>query len=187
MNIKLASKIQYDSIVDGEGIRIVIWTQGCPHKCLGCHNEKTHDFNGGFVTSTNEIIDEIKDSIKYHDGITLSGGEPFMQSEALLELALFAKENNKNVWSYSGFKYEELIKMSKSNSNIMKLLENIDVLVDGKFEIDKMSLDLYYKGSKNQRVIDVKKSLLSKKVVLVEKYKGNKTINKEQKDKCMFI
>lgn len=188
MNIRLAAPINYDSIVDGEGMRAVLWTQGCPHNCLGCHNPNTHDFNGGFITDTNELIEELKINMKYQDGITLSGGDPFMQAEAVNQIALYVKSLNKNVWAYTGFKFEELLIMSKSNNYIMELLNNIDILVDGKFILEEKSMDLYYKGSRNQRIIDVGKSLKNNKVVLISKYAGEKTYeNLIQKSDYIFV
>ena len=148
MKIRLAAPIQYDSIVDGDGIRAVLWTQGCPHDCPGCHNPLTHDFKGGFLTDTDDLIAELKDKLCYHDGITLSGGDPFMQPAAVLEIAMEVKSQGKNVWAYTGFTFEQLLENSKTNSKIIDLLKNINVLVDGKFVMAEKSMDLYYKGSK---------------------------------------
>lgn len=174
MKIRLAAPIQYDSIVDGEGIRATIWTQGCPHNCKGCHNPGTHDFNEGYFSDTDNMIAELNEKMKYHDGVTLSGGEPFMQPEALSIIASYIKSINKNVWTYTGFTFEKLLEMGKTNKHIIDFLNNIDVLVDGKFVLELKSLDLYYMGSRNQRVIDVKKSLETSKVVLIEEYNKEK-------------
>lgn len=182
MKIRLAADLQSDSIVDGEGIRTVVWTQGCPHNCKGCHNPGTHDFNGGALVDVDYIIDELK-QIKNQDGITLSGGDPVCQSEACSVIAKAAHEMGLNVWCYTGFTYEEMIQNPKHR----KLLDNVDVLVDGKFILEEKSYDLYFKGSKNQRVIDVKKSLLAGQVVLVEKYKDEKEIINYEKPAYMFI
>ena len=116
-------------------------------------------------------------SIKNQDGITLSGGDPLFQPEASLDIAKFCKENNLNVWCYTGFTFEELLKTSKINPTMKELLENIDVLVDGKFKQEERSLNLYFKGSKNQRVLDLKKSLKEQKAVEIEKYKGIRTFH----------
>ena len=102
MEIRLAAHLQPDSIVDGEGIRTVVWTQGCPHNCKGCHNPGTHDFNGGFLVDVDEIIEELR-SIEGQDGITLSGGDPMCQSDACIEICKAAKEMGLNVWCYTGF------------------------------------------------------------------------------------
>ena len=174
MKIRLASDIQYDSIVDGEGMRAVLWTQGCPHKCPGCHNPETHDFKGGFLKDIDEVIEELKSNLTFEDGLTLSGGDPFMQAEAVSIIAKAVKNMGKNIWAYTGFTFEKLLEMSENNSHIMDLLSNVDVLVDGKFEMNLKSMDLYYMGSRNQRVIDVQKSLKTKELVLIEKYNNVK-------------
>lgn len=165
MEIRLAAYLQPDSIVDGEGIRTVIWTQGCPHKCPGCHNPDTHDFNGGCLIDTNEIKEELK-RLKNQTGITFSGGDPMCQPEACLEIARYAKSLGMNIWCYTGYTYEELLSMK--NKYIKDFLQEIDVLIDGKFILEQKSLNLRFKGSKNQRVIDVKKSLEQNQVVLKE-------------------
>lgn len=183
MKIRLAADLQADSIVDGEGIRTVLWTQGCPHHCKGCHNPDTHDFDGGALVDVGYIIAEMKE-LKNQDGITLSGGDPMCQSEACLEIAKAAHEMGMNVWCYTGFTYEAILRNPKQ----MALLKEVDVLVDGKFVLEEKSYDLYFKGSKNQRIIDVKKSLEEEKVVLVEKYRDEKeTATKYEKPNYMFI
>ena len=183
MEIRLAADLQADSIVDGEGIRTVLWTQGCPHACPGCHNPDTHDFNGGALVDVDYIIDELR-TIKNQDGITLSGGDPLCQPEACLEIARAAHSMGLNVWCYTGFTYEKLILNPKAKA----LLEEVDVLVDGKFKIEEKSLDLYFRGSRNQRIIDVKKSLEEERVVLVDKYiEDKKYTNTYEKPRYMFI
>lgn len=190
MEIRLADEIQIDSIVDGEGIRTVIWTQGCKHNCKGCHNPETHSFEKGFLVDVEDLKKQIL-NIKNQDGITLSGGDPMFQPEASGEIAKFAKENGLNVWCYTGFTFEELLKTSETNTKIRNLLENIDVLVDGKFVLEEKSLNLYFKGSKNQRVLDMPKSLKQKKAVEIEKYKGIRTFelynNSRNIDNGIFI
>ena len=169
MEIRLAAHLQPDSIVDGEGIRTVVWTQGCPHNCKGCHNPGTHDFNGGYLVDVDEVIKALR-SIEGQDGITLSGGDPLCQSDACIEISKAAKEMGLNVWCYTGFTYETII----NNPKQRKLLEYIDVLVDGKFVLEKKSLDIYFSGSRNQRIINVPKSLEEERVVLVDKYMDDK-------------
>lgn len=176
MKIRLAADLQSDSIVDGEGIRTVVWTQGCPHNCFGCHNPGTHDFNGGFEVDVKEVIEELK-NIKNQDGITLSGGDPVCQSEACIEICKAAHEMGLNVWCYTGFTYEKMLINKKHH----ELLKHIDVLVDGKFILEQRSLDLYFRGSKNQRIIDVQKSLQEEKVVLIDKYCEEKEISSSYK------
>ena len=156
MKIRVAG-LSPESIVDGKGIRFVVFTQGCPHKCKGCHNPSTHDFNGGTEYDTEDIINMFEHS-PLITGITLSGGEPFAQWEACLELAKRAKEADLSVWCYTGYRFSEVV-----NNPLMKY---IDVLVDGRFDESLRSLDLRYRGSLNQRVIHVPRSLDKGKVVL---------------------
>ena len=166
MKIRLSNSLQSDSIVDGEGIRAVIWTQGCPHHCKGCHNPETHSFNRGFLKDTEELIEEIK-KLELQDGITFSGGDPMMQAKACTEIAKACKEMNLNIWCYTGFMFEELLEDLEK----VEFLKYIDVLVDGKFELDKKSYDAMYRGSTNQRIINVKDSLKKGKCVTIRKYK----------------
>lgn len=170
MKIRLASDLQSDSIVDGPGLRTVIWTQGCSHNCPGCHNPLTHDFNGGFLVDTSVVIEEL-DKLEGQDGITLSGGDPLFQKKACLEICKFVRKKGLNVWCFTGFIFEDLLK----DKDALELLKYIDVLVDGKFVLAERSLNLYYKGSRNQRIIDVKKSLDIDEVVLVPEYKDERT------------
>ena len=155
MKVRLASNLQSDSIVDGDGIRTVIWFQGCNHHCRECQNHETWNFDGGMDVDIEAIKEQLK-KLKYQTGITLSGGDPFFQASAAAEIAKFAHSIGLNVWTYTGFTYDEII---NANDEKMELLKNTDVLVDGRFEIDKKSLACKFRGSTNQRVIDVKKSL----------------------------
>lgn len=145
-----------DSIVDGPGIRYVIFTQGCPHACLGCHNPKTHDLNGGRWTELDSILEEI-DQNPLLDGVTLSGGEPLLQAKACLELVQKIKERQLHILVYTGYTYEEL--MALNNPDIMSLLQYVDVLIDGRYVQEQKSLSLLFKGSANQRIINVQESL----------------------------
>ena len=150
-----------DSVVDGPGIRLTVFVQGCNHHCKGCHNPHTHDTDGGIVVPINTIMNQIKDN-PLLDGITISGGEPFLQPTACNILAKKVKELGLNVFVYTGFLYEELLQ-SEFNK---RFLQNIDILVDGKFIEEQKSLALHYRGSSNQRVIDVKRSLENHSVVV---------------------
>ena len=185
MKVRLAAPIQEDSIVDGEGIRAVIWMQGCSHNCKGCHNPSTHDFKGGYL----EDVDNLKKQIKNMDidGITLSGGDPMFQVDASLEISKYAKSLGLNVWCYTGYTYEELIAISDTNKKMLELLKNIDALVDGRFELDKLSYEVVFRGSKNQRIIDVATSLKEGRTVEFEKYKIGNTQNKANLDDMIFI
>ena len=155
--MRIANYIQ-DSIVDGPGLRFALFTQGCPHNCAGCHNPDTHDPDGGKKVSVDEIIKIIL-SNPLTDGITFSGGEPFSQAEDCARIALAAKKAGLNVWVYSGWTFEQL----KDNivPHSADLLELCDVLVDGPFVLSLRSLLLKWRGSENQRILDVKKSLES--------------------------
>lgn len=166
MKIRLADdNLLTDSIVDGEGLRAVLWTQGCSHNCKGCHNPETHDFNKGVLVEVDEVKQLIKD-LTLQDGITFSGGDPFFQPEPCIEIAKFAKEEGLNVWAYTGFLFEDLIK----NEKMREFLNYIDVLVDGKFELENKSLNLKFRGSTNQRIINVPRSLKMGKVSQIKKY-----------------
>ena len=151
-----------DSIVDGPGFRFTVFVQGCAHHCEGCHNPQTHDSAGGKEMTTDEIIREMR-SNPLTDGLTLSGGEPFDQSEDCLTLVRAARESGLNVWSYSGYLFEQLLADEKKS----QLLKELDVLVDGPFILSQRSLALAWRGSRNQRVIDVPKSLAAGEVILV--------------------
>lgn len=186
MKIRLAAPLQRDSIVDGEGIRAVIWTQGCTHNCFGCHNPETHSFSGGFLVDIDELKQDIK-SLTEEVGVTLSGGDPFCQMIECREIAKFCHECGLNVWCYTGYTYERLIEMSKNNDNVIPLLEEIDVLIDGPFVMKQKSYDVKFRGSKNQRVIDVKKSLKSDKVVEIKKYQYKEKNDPENKKEEIYI
>ena len=167
MLIRLAGLVP-ESYVDGPGIRFTVFVQGCPHHCKGCHNPETHDFNGGRLADVDKIFGKIiRDPLI--KGVTFSGGEPFCQPEPLNYLAGMLKEKGYHVMSYSGYTFEELLKMSEENSDIKGLLEKLDILVDGRFELSQRSLELKFKGSRNQRLIDVPKSLKEGRVVLCER------------------
>lgn len=166
MKIKLFGTAN-DSIVDGPGIRYAVFTQGCPHNCEGCHNPNSHDANGGYWEDTENIINNIKRN-PLLDGVTLSGGEPFMQAKECAEIAKAAHGTGLNVVTYTGFTFEELLKKATEENRFMKLLESTDILVDGRFELAKRSIDLNFKGSSNQRLLDVKKSFAEGRAVLSE-------------------
>ena len=156
--------ITYSSSVDGIGFRDVLFVAGCPHHCEGCHNPQTWDFNAG----NNMTVEEAYTLLTKSDitDVTFSGGEPFCQAKALTILAKLIKEKtSKDIWIFSGFTFEEII----SDDEKLNLLKECDVLVDGKFEINNKGLNMRFKGSYNQRIIDVKKSLEKKEAVLLIK------------------
>jgi len=154
-----------ESITDGPGLRYVIFTQGCPHYCPGCHNPESHSFTDGYLVEEEKVIEEILKN-PLLDGVTLSGGEPFMQASELARVAKAVKEKKLSVIVYSGYTFEELISLSKDRRGYSELLSYTDVLIDGRFEIDKKSMDLRFRGSRNQRAIDVPASLAAGSVIL---------------------
>ena len=162
MLINLAKDIEYENYANGKGIRIVIWNQGCTLRCPGCHNKETWSLQKGTWTNVEYLKQLIILHAGGHKGITLSGGDPFLQPDANLELAKTAHENGLDVWAYCGLTFEEILK----DYDKRKLLEECDVLVDGPFELDQRDITLPFKGSSNQRIIDVQKSLKEKEVVL---------------------
>lgn len=149
-----------ESSVDGQGLRYVVFTQGCRHHCPGCHNPETHNFDGGHLKDVDSIIKELSRN-KLVRGLTISGGDPMEQPEAVLELAQKAKQIGKTVWVYTGYTYEELVE--KNNETIFDIIKTIDVLIDGRYiaELNKGEGIMRYKGSSNQRVIDCKKTVES--------------------------
>lgn len=155
MKIRIAGTVN-DSIVDGPGLRFSVFTQGCPHGCPGCHNPETHDPTGGQETDTAALIEKMGKN-PLLSGLTLSGGDPMLQAAACCELARAAHEKGLNVWLYTGYTWEEL--MEENDPERMALLRETDVLVDGRFVLAERSLELDYRGSRNQRLIDVPASL----------------------------
>lgn len=140
----------HDSIVDGPGLRYVVFTQGCPHGCPGCHNPETHDPAGGCEVPVEELIADMRKN-PLLDGLTLSGGEPFLQAEDCAKLARAARESGLNVWCYTGWTLEEL----QGRADAQVLLQEIDVLVDGAYVEAERTFNLPWRGSENQRVIEL--------------------------------
>ena len=149
------SGIVGDSIVDGPGIRTTIFSQGCPHHCPGCHNPETWDFGCGTDMAVEDIVAIVR-SNPLCRGVTFSGGEPFAQPEGFTKLARLLKESGYEVASYSGYTFEELLEGSEEQK---ALLAAIDILIDGPFLLAEKSLEIAFRGSRNQRILDVKKSL----------------------------
>ena len=153
-----------ESFVDGDGVRYTVFVQGCKHNCYKCHNPETHDFNCGKDISVDDIFNDIKNRHEL-DGVTFSGGDPFYQAHECAELAERVKnELHKDVWAYTGYVFEELLK--SEDAGVHEFLKHIDVLVDGPYVDAKRSLALSFRGSSNQRLIDVEKSLQEGNVVL---------------------
>ena len=156
--------LEQNSYADGPGIRMAIFFQGCLHKCEGCHNPGSWPMYGGDKVDTNDLMKKMAND-PLLDGITLSGGEPFLQPQPALALARFARQRGLSVWCYTGYTFEQI---SEWQDNRKTLLQNIDVLVDGPFKLEEKSLDIPWRGSRNQRLIDVQKSLEKGEVVLYD-------------------
>lgn len=144
------SGIVEESIVDGPGLRYVLFTQGCPHHCKGCHNPQTHSFEGGFPFTAEAALAQMGEN-PLLSGITLSGGEPFAQAEALCAVAEGVQAMRKNVMTYTGYTFEALLARNDHWTN--RLLELTDILVDGPYMEDLRDLELHFRGSSNQRLL----------------------------------
>lgn len=166
MKIKLSGLVA-DSIVDGPGFRFTIFTQGCPHRCEGCHNPQTHDFEGGRYADCDKIIEKIQQN-KLTAGVTFSGGDPFCQPEPCAYMAKKLKALGYHLMCYTGYTFEQLTEMSQKDENIREFLSQLDIIIDGRFVLEQRSLELRFKGSKNQRTIDVKESIKQGRAVEVE-------------------
>ena len=155
------SGIVNDSIVDGPGIRVSIFCQGCPHHCPGCHNPETWEFGCGTPVSAEQILEVVRANPLCR-GVTFSGGEPFAQAEEFAQLAVLLKQHGYEVASYSGYTFEQLLSGTPGQR---KLLETIDVLIDGPFRLEEKSLELMFRGSTNQRILNVPASLAAGQAV----------------------
>jgi len=154
--------ITYSSAVDGTGFRDVLFVNYCPHRCEGCHNQQTWEIENGKDMTVNEVYECLtKSSIT---NVTFSGGEPFCQPKALKKLAEMIKNAGKTIWVYSGYTFEQLM----DDDDKKALLLQCDVLVDGRYVEKEAKLNMRFKGSENQRIIDVKKSTEQNKVVLFD-------------------
>lgn len=166
MTIRLASLI-HDSIVDGEGLRTVIFTQGCPHNCPGCHNQASIPFDGGTILNIDDVIqDVLKRDLKR---VTFSGGEPFVQAESCYRIAKTLKKEGYSLWSYTGFTMDALLR--HRDPYVRKFLSTLDILIDGRFILAQRSIATLFRGSKNQRIIDVPRSLKENKPIVSKEYK----------------
>ena len=165
-SIRIAGVVR-ESIVDGPGIRFTIFSQGCPHNCAGCHNEATHDFSGGYDCSIEKILCEI-DKDPLLSGVTFSGGEPMCQPEGFYALAKKIKQRSLDIVIFSGYTYEELLQMEKERPALGGLLSLADYLIDGRFVLAERDLTLRFRGSRNQRFIDLAATRAQAKIVEVE-------------------
>ncbi len=163
MKLQVAG-LKPESIVDGPGIRATVYFQGCPHRCPGCHNPDTHDPEGGCSCDLAEVVQWV-DSCHGISGVTLSGGEPFAQAEAASKLADQIVGHGYNLILYSGYTYERLQEYSRDNQHIRQLLSSAWLLVDGPYLEKRQDLNLPYRGSSNQRIIDLQATARAGKVV----------------------
>ena len=167
--LKIAGVVR-ESIVDGPGLRFVVFCQGCPHNCPGCHNQGALDFNGGYECHTDRILAAIDDN-PLLDGVTFSGGEPFCQAGELSTLGEEIKKRGLKIVTFTGYTYEKLIDISKDNPEIEKLLSVTDVLIDGPYKKEERELTLQFRGSRNQRIIDMDKTRSSGEVYICQEYR----------------
>lgn len=164
--MRIHSTIQ-DSIVDGPGLRYVVFVQGCSHNCRGCHNPATHDYDGGRDAAVEDLVAEMRQN-PLCEGLTLSGGEPFDQAWECSLLASRARIEGKTVWTYTGYGLDYILRQARRSVPWALLLHHTNVLVDGPFVESLKSYDAKFRGSTNQRLIDVPKSLEAGEVVLWE-------------------
>lgn len=148
-----------DSIVDGPGLRYAVFVQGCSHHCPGCHNPESQPAEGGTETTLAALLADIRANGLVHD-VTLSGGEPFEQPEACAALAAALKREGYGIWCYTGYLYDDLA--GRTDPAIANLLDHIDVLVDGPFVEAEKDLNLRFRGSANQRILDVPASIAAR-------------------------
>ena len=158
-SVRVAGVVE-NSFTDGPGVRFALFVQGCPHHCPGCHNPQTHDFAGGSETTVGALLAAL-DEDPLVSGLTLSGGEPFCQAAACAELAKAAHARGKDVWTWSGWTYEQLREKAEREPEVAELLRQTDVLVDGPFIEAQRDLDLEWRGSANQRVLELKDGVIA--------------------------
>lgn len=153
-----------ESVVDGPGLRFVVFAQGCPHRCRGCHNPETWDPCAGYEVLVKELLDDIH-SNPLTRGVTLTGGDPFLQAAPMAALAAGVRQMGKDIITYTGYTWEQLLDMAAKEEGVKSLLHNTDILVDGPYIHELRDLKLVFRGSKNQRVIDVGASIQANAVV----------------------
>ena len=166
-NFLRISGIINESIVDGPGIRLVVFAQGCKHNCLECHNPETHSLEGGYLISIDEIVERVRKN-PLLQGVTFSGGDPFEQAHIFGILAKLVKEMGLDVVTYTGYLYEKILDEIEHKKDWDMLLKHSDIIVDGKYDKTKKKSDLKFIGSANQRIIDVKKTFETNKIVEVK-------------------
>ena len=162
MKLRIAGVVG-DSIVDGPGLRLTVFTQGCPHRCPGCHNPQAHDFAGGYDAEVEELFEQYRENPLLR-GVTLSGGEPFCQPEPLAELARLVHGAGGDVFCYTGYTYEQLLGLD--DPAVAALLREVDVLIDGPYLEAQRDLTLLFRGSANQRLLDLPRTRAEGRPVL---------------------
>lgn len=163
MTPRLAS-FEYESVVDAEGVSCVLFISGCKHSCSGCHSPQTHDFSYG-IEINDDVIESINleiDKRPYLNALVLSGGDPMYSAKELLEIIPKLHIPNNNLWCYTGFHIEEIVK----NPDMLELLKMCTFLIDGPFIEGYRDITLKFRGSSNQRIIDIKRSFSEKQLVL---------------------
>lgn len=153
-----------ESVVDGLGLRFVVWAQGCRHRCPHCHSPFTWDFDRGRLCRVDDLLAEIARNPLLR-GVTFSGGDPVEQAGAFACLARLVRKMGLDIWCYTGYTWEQLLAMSQDSEQVRDLLHCTDVLVDGRYDHSQRDTTLAFRGSGNQRLIDVPASLQQKKVV----------------------
>lgn len=156
-----------ESVTDGPGIRAVLFTQGCPHCCPGCHNPSTWNYEGGYEIEVEDIINLIQPN-RLLQGLTISGGEPFAQANEAADLAARIQGLGLDVVTYSGYTFEQLVEMGENDPAVRRLLEVTDILIDGGFRLEERDLSLAFRGSRNQRIINLKETLKTGELALLE-------------------
>ena len=164
--LRMAGVIR-ESIVDGPQLRFVVFVQGCPHHCPGCHNPESHDPEGGYESTTTRIWNAIRENPLLR-GVTFSGGEPFLWGHELAALGKAAREAGLDVMTYTGFTYETLLEKAKTDKSVHELLAVTNYLVDGPFILAERDLNLKFRGSRNQRILDITCYPNSKNAVLLD-------------------
>ncbi len=173
--LRLAGIVQ-ESIVDGPGIRMTVFGQGCPHACPGCHNPHTHSFEGGALRSVESILAEIREN-PLLAGITLSGGEPFGQAAEFARLARGVKAMGRSVITYTGYTFEALLAQADRHPGWRELLAASDYLMDGRFIEARRTYDLPFRGSDNQRFLDAAESMRQGRAVSAEAVVGTLAVS----------
>ena len=162
MQIRLSGPLEHDSIVNGDGLRAVLWTQGCLQHCPGCQNPETWDLEAGILVDIEEVEARLRE-FKGQQGITVCGGEPFLQPAECYEVAKYCKDQlGWDIWSFSGYTYEKLVERGEQDDNVKKFLHILDALIDGPFILKERDLTMKFRGSRNQRLLYLKNGKITR-------------------------